>query len=307
MRVLGHIHTFNDEEVIDRSLQALLDQTYPVERIVLVDNASTDRTLERSFPSIVTVIRHEHNLGTSGAVISGMRYAADHQFDWIWLFDADSAPHKDALQRLVDLYQNFSLELKDQVWLIASRLVEGATRRPYHAFNLGPRRLKEIRPDPNQFYYEFDATMWSGSLYKLSAVRILGYPIADYVLDIGELEYGYRGRRRGFRAFLHQGSIVEHNIGGQPSRPPSIYRFGPFCLTLFDLPPIRCYYLVRNHVYFWLYEYRERNLYTLAYCLAKLTKIMINFIIRPGKHGHQLAACLQGLQDGIWKNLDRRY
>ena len=38
MRILGHIHTFNDEEIIDRSLRALLDQTYPVEEIVTEKN-----------------------------------------------------------------------------------------------------------------------------------------------------------------------------------------------------------------------------------------------------------------------------
>jgi GT2 family glycosyltransferase len=307
MKILAHIHTFNDEEVIDRSLQAILDQTYPVEEILVVDNGSTDATLKRLFPNVVRIIRHEHNLGTSGAVISGMKYAVDHRFEWIWLFDADSAPHNDALEKLVDLYQNFPRELQNQVWLMAGLLIEGGTRKPYHAFNLGPRRLKEVRPNPKEIFYEFDATMWSGSLYKLSAVRKVGYPIADYVLDIGEMEYGYRGRRRGLRAFLHQGSIVEHNIGGQPSRPAKIYKFGPFRVTLFELPPIRCYYLVRNHLYFWLYEYKERNIFTLVYCAGKLAKIMMNFICRPGKNCRQLSACLQGLQDGIWKQIQRRY
>ena len=47
MKILGHIHTFNDEEVIDRSLQALLDQTYPLDAIVIVDNASTDGSVDK--------------------------------------------------------------------------------------------------------------------------------------------------------------------------------------------------------------------------------------------------------------------
>jgi GT2 family glycosyltransferase len=307
MKILGHIHTFNDEEVIDRSLQALLDQTYPVAEVLVVDNCSTDGTLKRRFPSIVQIVRHAQNLGTSGAVISGMQYAAEHGFDWIWLFDADSAPHKDALEKLVDLYRTFPTDLQDQVWLMASLLVEESTRTPYHAFTLGGGRLREVRPGPERRVYEFDAAMWSGSLYKVSAVREVGYPIGDYVLDIGEFDYGYRGRRRGYRAFLHQDSLVEHNIGGQPSRTSTIHALGPFRLTLFELPPIRCYYLIRNHLYFWLYEYRERNIVTWLYCVAKLTKIMGNFIVRPVTHGPQLAACLRGVRDGISKQIRRRY
>lgn len=98
MRILGHIHTFNDEEVIDGTLAALLEQTYPLEEIILVDNASTDATLKRSFPDKVTIIRHEKNLGTSGTVITGFKYALSKNFDWIWVFDADSVPQKDALE-----------------------------------------------------------------------------------------------------------------------------------------------------------------------------------------------------------------
>ncbi len=79
MKILGHIHTFNDEEVIDLSLQALLDQTYPLDEIVLVDNASTDGTLQRNFPSKVTIIRHTENLGTSGAVATGLQYGIANQ------------------------------------------------------------------------------------------------------------------------------------------------------------------------------------------------------------------------------------
>jgi rhamnosyltransferase len=307
MKILGHIHSLNDEEVIDRSLEALLEQSYPVQEIVLVDNGSTDGTLERSFPNLVQIIRHSHNLGTSGAVISGMKYALDHEFEWIWLFDADSAPNKNALEKLIALYLSFPPDLQNQIWLMAGLLVEFETKRPYHAFSLKSKRLREIRPNPEQLFYEFEATMWSGSLYKLSAVRKVGYPVADYVLDIGEVEYGYRGTRFGYRAFLHRGSLIDHNIRGQPSRPLTSYRFGPFSFRMIELRPIRCYYLVRNHVYFWLYQYYGGNLYTFAYCFGKVAKIMASFILRQGTHRKELSACVKGIWDGLFKNMHHRY
>ena len=31
-----------------------------------------------------------------------------------------------------------------------------------------------------------------------------------------------------------------------------------------ELPPIRCYYLVRNLLYFWLYEYHARTVASTA-------------------------------------------
>ena len=47
MRVLAHIHTLNDADIIDRTIGAVLRQTRPVDGILVVDNASSDDTLSR--------------------------------------------------------------------------------------------------------------------------------------------------------------------------------------------------------------------------------------------------------------------
>src|SRR5687768_7019684 len=114
MRILAHIHTLNDEEVIDRSLQALMDQTYPLEEILLVDNGSVDGTLSRAFPRHVTVIRQAENGGTSGAVVTGLEYGLSKGYDWVWLFDADTAPRGDALEKLIRLYRSFPEAIQRQ-------------------------------------------------------------------------------------------------------------------------------------------------------------------------------------------------
>ena len=70
MRILAQIVTLNDERAIEQSLQAVLDQVHPVDEVLIVDNGSTDGTLDRDFPKQVTIIRHGSNLGTSGAASS---------------------------------------------------------------------------------------------------------------------------------------------------------------------------------------------------------------------------------------------
>ena len=104
MKVLAHIHTFNDADIIDRTIEALLRQTRPVDGILVVDNASSDATLERPSLKHATVLRHDENLGTSGAVATGLRFALEHDYDWVWLFDADSNPEPDVLEKLLNLY-----------------------------------------------------------------------------------------------------------------------------------------------------------------------------------------------------------
>src|SRR5271166_5416389 len=104
MRVLAHIHTMNDAAVIEQLLEGLRRQTRPPDAILIVDNASTDGTLDRTFSESVTIIRNPENLGTSGTVRIGFAHALEHGFDWIWVFDADSVPAPNVLENLVAFF-----------------------------------------------------------------------------------------------------------------------------------------------------------------------------------------------------------
>jgi glycosyltransferase involved in cell wall biosynthesis len=307
MRILGHIHTFNDEDVIDRSLQALLDQTYPLVEIVIVDNASTDGTLNRPFPEKVTVIRHSANLGTNGSVITGFKYAFEHQYDWIWIFDADSAPSKDALEVLVNFYKSLAPEAQDRVSFLACLAIDTPTMEPSYGAVFTATKATRVRPQAPNAFCECHVTIWSGALYRLKAVEQIGMPSSDYVLDWGEFEYGYRARRAGFTGYMHEHSIMHHNIGGQPSLQMSVLRLGPLSITVYEFPPIRCYYMTRNSLYFWFYENSEAGWYIKLGAIYRVAKITAGFIIRPRHHGPQIVACLRGTWDAFFKRLHRRY
>lgn len=62
------IPTFNNEDVIARTLQSILSQTYKKIEIIVVDDCSTDKTVEciRTIEDKrITLYRNEHNLGMS--------------------------------------------------------------------------------------------------------------------------------------------------------------------------------------------------------------------------------------------------
>src|SRR5258708_123596 len=115
MRVLAHIHTLNDAAEIERAVDALLRQTRQPDAIIIVDNGSTDATLDRTFPERVSVIRHGQNLGTSGAIRTGFTYGIEHEFDWVWVFDADSLPEPDALEKLLTFFERLPAAKQENV------------------------------------------------------------------------------------------------------------------------------------------------------------------------------------------------
>lgn len=331
MRVLAHIHTFNDADIIDQTIDAVRRQTRPVDAILIVDNASTDGTLDRPAVKHAKVLRHPTNLGTSGAILTGMRFALEHDYDWIWVFDADSIPDPDALERLLDLYTDLPQSLRDETACLACLPFHQFDGQPLHGSILTSSGRIVVNPAPKERYYTIHVTIWTGSLYRMAAVRKSGFPNPDYVLDMGEYEYGHRMTKAGYKAFMHQDAVIKHQIRGTRSLRRVVLKLGPLALTFYEDTPIRCYYLCRNMLYFTLYDCREGRtglLGSVAWafrgvlwrvCLVpgrsglkpgvawQLLMFTLNFLVRPRNHGEQIAACFRGIWHGVTGNITARY
>ncbi|SRR6266851_5849927 len=307
MRVLAHVHTFNDADVIDRTIEALLRQTRPPDGILVVDNASSDCTIEQPSLKNATVVRHPENQGTSGAVHTGFRFALEHDYDWIWVFDADSRPEPDALEKLLDLYAGWPRSLQDETGFLACLHYNVRDGVPRHGRVFSRRSLSVVRPGPQERYYRCHVNIWSGCLYCLTAVRQIGLPNADYVLDFGEGEYGYRVMKAGYKGFIHQDAVLQHNIRGYEARTPIEVNRGAATFTRYEFLPIRCYYTCRNSVYFTLYELAEGRPWHFARAVFGVTVRTLNCMRRPRNHGEQIVACFRGLWHGVTGNIAARY
>ena len=324
MRVLAHIHTFNDADIIDRTIESVRRQTHAVDGILVVDNASTDGTLEQPSLQHATILRHGENLGTSGTVIAGMQFALEHGYDWIWVFDADSAPEPDALERLLGLYAGWPQDLQDQTAALACLPYNQVDGLPLHGSLVTRFGRVVVRPAPEQRVYPFHVTVWSGTLYRLAAVREIGLPNPDYVLDWGEYEYGYRVMKAGYKAFIHQDAVMKHNVRGNQSLQPFQLKLRPLTVIFYEDPPIRCYYVCRNTLYFTLYDYDDKRFGLLRGALWRvrpapgrpglmrgvvwqLLFFVVNFMLRPRTRTAQILACCRGIWHGLTGNIAVRY
>jgi GT2 family glycosyltransferase len=307
MRVLAHIHTFNDADIIDGAIEAILRQTRPVDGILVVDNASTDGTLDRPFLEHATILRHHENLGTSGAVHSGFRFALDHDYDWIWLFDADSVPEPDALQKLLELYAGWPQSQQDETGFLACLYYNVGDGEPHHGGLFTRTGSAPSRPVPEVRHYLCHFTIWSGCLYRLAAVRQIGLPNANYVLDGGEGEYAYRVMKAGYKAFIHQDAVLHHNVRGHSAVTAVKVKVGPAKITFYEFPAIRCYYACRNVLYFNLYDFAERSPWLVLRTVMSVTILMVKFLVRPRNHRDQIVACFRGIWHGATGNIAARY
>src|SRR3954454_17836702 len=190
MRILVHVHTWNDADVIATVLDAVSRQTRPVKEILVVDNGSTDGTAELAHPPSVTVIRHAANLGTSGAVETGLQYALARGYDWLWILDADSVPRPDALELLTRLVEeenagNLGAVCASHNLLALGQMLRGRVLTPGgprlpppHALaaRVPPRGAPRLPPPHDGRTVECNSIIWSGALINLSVIAKVGLP-----------------------------------------------------------------------------------------------------------------------------------
>jgi len=101
--------SFNRRPLLERVLAALDGQTLPLERIIVVDNGSTDGSREflRGLDERVDVIEAGSNGGGAGGFSTGMAWAIEAGANFIWLMDDDAIPEPDCAERLIEAADAF--------------------------------------------------------------------------------------------------------------------------------------------------------------------------------------------------------
>lgn len=105
-RVLTIIVSYNFEPWIERCLGSLEQSHYPTD-VVVVDNASTDRTVEILAEKYrwVRLLRSQRNLGFGQANNLGMKIAIDENYDYVFLLNQDACIESDTIGTWVELSQ----------------------------------------------------------------------------------------------------------------------------------------------------------------------------------------------------------
>lgn len=97
------IPSYNEAKVIRTTLQPLLTMGYS---IVVVDDCSTDNTLQQLQGTGVYYIKHPINLGAGAAYQTGMEFALQQGAKYIVHFDADGQHPHNEIENLLKPLQN---------------------------------------------------------------------------------------------------------------------------------------------------------------------------------------------------------
>ena len=297
MSVCAVVVTFNRPKVLGNCLRGLKAQTRPPDEILVVNNGSTDDTLEilaRDFPD-AAVLTLPENLGGGGGFEAGMRHAVAHGFDWAWLMDDDPVPEPKALEAILACAESLPGE---RPHVLGSVQFDPELDKYNGGFFWRgvpvpvPRETVD-RMEP----YEADLAPFCGFLASRVLADAIGYPRGDFFMRFTDYEYSLRAREAGLRVIMVPRSRMVHPLGERSKGGHVISRN----------PPWKAYYDTRNRVYMALrtrHSTREALLAMRFSAVQSVRELLLNPTYGIPNTGMRLYGLFDALRGRMGKTVD---
>ncbi len=207
------IVNWNAGKYLARCLAALGNQTLSPEKIIVVDNASSDGSADlvaREFPR-VTLLRQNHNLGFAAA--NNLAVTGFTDSTWVALLNPDAFPAPrwlEALAGAMNAFPDCSFFGSHMLKALEPERVDG-TGDCYHVSGLVWRR---DRGKPTAQIHdrrgEIFAPCAAAACYRREAFLEVGGFDEDYFCYLEDIDLGFRLRLAGHRCRYVADAIVHH-------------------------------------------------------------------------------------------------
>lgn len=212
LKVAVIIVNFNSGALLRRCLAAVRRQRRVPDRVIVVDNASTDGSLESAeaeWPGLV-VRRLDDNVGFAAANNRGLEHCTDCH--WAALLNPDAFPEPGWLEALLEAAAD-----RPDAGSFASCLImdEDNSRLDgigdaYHVSGL-VWRIGHGRPRPSeQVRREVFAACAAAAMYRVEPLRDIGGFDESYFCYNEDVDVGFRLRLRGLRCWYVPEAVVHH-------------------------------------------------------------------------------------------------
>jgi len=283
---------WNGREVLEPCLRTLLASSYPNLSVLLVDNASTDGSVQfvrGAFPS-VRVAEQSSNLGFAAGVNVGLQLALDEGADYILLLNNDIELDANAVSALVEaaLAHPKSAFVGPLIYYADRPSVIWSAGGSVSFWTGNIRHLGLREEDAGQYVQvrQVDYVTACAVLASAEAVRVIGLMDEIYYMYNEDTDWCVRARDAGFEVLFAPSARIWHKVSmssGGGLTPFKVYHRLRSTLRFFSL---------HARPYHWLGIVPLTTMRTIAFAARELAR---------GK-GANAGAVLRG----TWDSMTRR-
>lgn len=232
--IVAVVVTFNRLALLQRNV-ACLRANQPIDKILVIDNGSTDGTsawLDTASDDHLQVI-HQDNVGGSGGFYCGIEEACRMGADWVWCMDDDVFPRLDCLEQLLTYADDKQIGL-----LAPRRLMEGRVYtndftgydlvHPFKSLYVDKLR-KRKQPVDSPVYIA--GTAFEGPLIRVEAIQKIGLPKKELFIFCDDTDYCLRLWKAGYKmlyvptAFMDKQKFFSQDTWAERNRKKKWKRF----------------------------------------------------------------------------------
>lgn len=245
------ICNYNKSHYVTDCIQSVLESAFTDFDVIVVDNASTDdsvKCIKEKYAGKVTLLENTENLGGSGGFNTGIRYALQKEYSYVWCLDNDVLVDENAIGELYAFLEShaeagmagskvYHMEAPDYVQQFGIEVDwdEFCCEAKYH-------NCPEDGTMPEVVYS--DAVAACSVLVRTSLIREIGMLPEENFLYWDDTEWGIRCNLAGYKVASVGASKVLHCMGAKKE---SVNTFPT-------------YYAWRNWIQFFIKYTKEENL-----------------------------------------------
>ncbi len=206
MTIFAVVVTYNRISLLPKVLDSIRKQTRRIDKIIVVNNNSTDGTFDWLKTQNDLLIINQDNLGGAGGFHTGIKYAFEHGADWIWTMDDDVFPEECALEELIK-YKDLS------DCIIPTRYYNDGVRCNWGGIYDLKRRVLVLGTRPRDYgyskpFYIVNTSCFEGMLISRKIVELIGYPDIRFFISGDDTIYGLLASRY-TNIFLVEAAILK--------------------------------------------------------------------------------------------------
>ena len=202
--------TYNRLELLKKCIHSIVKQDYFVNKIIVVDNNSTDNTynylknISKKY-DFIQPLHFSENLGGAGGFYEGMKFFIENSNgDYVWIMDDDTIPQTSALKKMVE-----KIKYITKLGFLTSNV---------RWKNNAPALMNVQEPDQiwNQFadkgLIKVNYASFVSILFPRKVIMDVGLPIKEFFIWGDDVEYTRRIDTAGYMGFTVIDSLVTHEI-----------------------------------------------------------------------------------------------